>query len=128
MIQLMQQNGIAYKETEDDGCKTELMHDGVQQGDGYEETEGRNRETVDTGETNLSTGSKQSDHQHQQELMDTEKGPTLMIECTANEGIHRINMEINYTMRQKKKIYVRPTIYEVKHATCKRKKNVRICK
>ena len=31
-------------------------------------------------------------------------------------------MEINHTMRQKKKIYVRPTIYEVKHATCKRKK------
>ena len=66
--------------------------------------------------------SKQSDHQHQQELTDTEKEPTLMIECTANEGIHRINMEINHTMRQKKKIYVRPTIYEVKHATCKRKK------
>ena len=30
MIQLMQQNGIAYKETEDDGCETYFMHDGVQ--------------------------------------------------------------------------------------------------
>ena len=54
--------------------------------------------------------------------MDTEKGPTLMIECTANEGIHRINMEINHTIGKTKKIYVRPTVYEVKHATCKRKK------
>ena len=51
----------------------------------------------------------------------------MMIERTANEGINRINMEINHTMRQKKKIYVRPTIYEVKHATCKRKKKCK-CK
>ena len=61
-------------------------------------------------------------HQHQQESMDTKKEPTLMIECTANEGIHRINMEINHTKGKTKKIYVRPTVYEVKHATCKRKK------
>ena len=50
-----------------------------------------------------------------------------MIECTTNKDIHRINMEINHTMRQKKKIDVRPTIYEVKHATCKRKKKCK-CK
>ena len=116
-------NYNGHKETEDDRCdESKSRHDRLQQGDGREETEGRNRETVDTGETNPSTGSKRLDHQHQQESTDTEKGPTLMIECTANKGIHRINMEINHTMRQKKKIYVRPTIYEVKHATCKRKK------
>lgn len=31
-------------------------------------------------------------------------------------------MEINHTMRQRKKVFVRPTTYEVKNATCKRKK------
>ena len=47
-----------HKETEDDGCEeTRRRYDGVQQGDGCEEKEGRNRETVDTGETNPSTGS-----------------------------------------------------------------------
>ena len=118
-----------HKETEDDGCdETRRRHDEVQQGNGCEESEGRNRETVDTGETNPSTGSKRSDHQHQQESADTEKGPTLMIERTANEGINRINMEINQMIRQKKQIlYVRPTIYEVKRATCKRKKKCK-CK
>ena len=64
MIQFMQQNGIVYNKIEDNGCKMELMHNGVQQGDGCEETEGRNREMVDTRETNPSTGSKQSDYQH----------------------------------------------------------------
>lgn len=77
------------------------MHNRVQQGDGYKATGGRNRAMVDIGETNLSRGSKQSDPQHQQELMDTENGPTLMMECTANKGIHRIHMEINHTMEQK---------------------------
>ena len=87
-----------HKETEDDGCdETRRRHDGVQRDDGCEESEGRNRETVDTGETDPSTGSKRLDHQHQQESTDTEKGPTLMIECTANKGIHRINMELNHT-------------------------------
>ena len=50
-----------------------------------------------------------------------------MIERTANEGINRINMEINHKMRKNKQIYVRPTIYEVKNATCKRKKKCK-CK
>ena len=113
---------IGHKETEDDGCdETRRRHHEVPQGDGCE-IEGRRRETVNTGETNSSMGSEQLDHQHQQELTNTEKRPTLMMECTTNEGIHMINMEINHTMRQKKKIYVRPTIYEVKHTTCKRKK------
>ena len=51
MIQFMQKNGILYKETDDDGCETELMHDGVHQGDGCEGIVGRNRKTVDTRET-----------------------------------------------------------------------------
>lgn len=60
------------------------MHEkqeGTDEGDGCEETEGRKRETVDTGETDPSTGSKRSDYQHQQESTNTEKGPTLMTEC-----------------------------------------------
>ena len=52
-------------------------------------------------------------------------GPTLMVKYAAKGGIHGINMEINHTMRQKKKIYVRLTIYEVKHAIYKRKKKCR---
>ena len=87
--------------------KIEMMHNGVQQGDGCEETRRRNRETVDTGETNSSSGSKQLDPQHKKESANSEKESRLMIECKANEDIHRINMKFNHTMKEEKKLYVR---------------------
>lgn len=86
------------------------------------ETEVGKWKKVDTGETDPSTGSKQTDYQHQQEPTNTEKGPTLMTECKANKGTQRVKMEINHTMRQKQKVFTRPIIYDVKNATCRRKK------
>ena len=84
-----------------------------------EETEGQKREKVDIGETDSSTRSKQLDYQHQKEsTTNTEEGPTLMMECKANKGTHRINMVINHTMRQKQNVFIRPIIYKVKNATC----------
>ena len=88
----------------------------------FEETEGGKWKKVDIGETDPSMGSKRLDYQHQQESINTEKGPTLMMECKANKGTQRVNMEINHTMRQKQKVFIRPIIYKVKKATCQRKK------
>ena len=58
-----EQEGMTLSDMKANINKTfDLIVQMLQQDDGYKETEGRNRETVDTGETNLSTGSKRSDH------------------------------------------------------------------
>ena len=61
MIQLMRRiNGCKKMEQRNRDIEGE-----VQQVDGYKETGGRNRETVDTEETDPSTGSKRLDPQYQ---------------------------------------------------------------